>query len=264
VVVVLTAASGAAKASAGAADIEGVWSFERGAVGVQALSDGSLQGTVLSPTTFGDCPHPIGQVMWTAMRPRPDGSYLGFHQWYLGTCEVDPELGLTAWRVLTGSDGSRSLEVCFTDPGLGSEPQIAADGSANGATYGCSTSAPLGPLPGTATAGSESVTIDSFVSAPDSNTCVSHGSLNVLLHRPRYDPLRELVVRVKGAKVAELAGKALLKRSFRLEGLPEGTFRVKLLAVTVLGQRYRRARTYRACTVGPRKIHTPGGRRHKT
>ena len=49
--------------------IEGVWSFNGGAVGIQSLSDGTFQGTVVTPTIFAECVHPAGQIMWTDMQP---------------------------------------------------------------------------------------------------------------------------------------------------------------------------------------------------
>lgn len=235
-----------------APDIEGVWSFTGGAVGVQALGDGSLQGTVLSPTTFASCEHPVGQVMWTSMTPQPDGSYWGKHQWYIGDCVLDPVLGLTAWRVLTRADGSRVLKVCFSNPGDASQPQIAADGTATGATYKCSESAALGPLPGS------QASFGSFVSTPGAGPCVSRRSLKIFLRKPKYDPLRELIVRVRGKKVADLEGKSLGRRSLRLTGLPEGTFKLKIVALTVLGKRYQGVRTYHACAPGPGTVRAPG------
>lgn len=36
---------------------------------------------------------------------QPDGSYHGDHQWFYGTCQLDPTPGLTAWRVLTTASG---------------------------------------------------------------------------------------------------------------------------------------------------------------
>ncbi len=134
-------ALGALGSSAGAAprsDIEGVWSFNGGNVGIQRLANGTYQGTVVTATQFSNCTHPVGQVMWTDMRQQADGSFWGHHLWYRGAkCETISQPGETAWRVLESSSGARSLEVCFSYPGQETEPTIAADGTTADDTYGC-------------------------------------------------------------------------------------------------------------------------------
>jgi hypothetical protein len=244
VLAVLAFAASGASASGGT-EIEGVWSFNGGAVGVQGLSDGSFQGTVVSPTVFATCEHPVGQVMWTGMRPRPDGSYWGLHQWFHGTkCEVNPDLGRTAWRVLPVAGGSRVLIVCFSKPGDESQPTIDPDGVAADASYGCIQSSPLAALPNSK-GSSEKVNFDSLVGVPSGSSCRS--SLKLRLRNPKYDPLKEVLVQVNGKKVATVHGGANLHKKIVLSNLPEGKYKVRVVAVTVLGQRFSRSRSYSGC-----------------
>src|SRR5580704_14113940 len=80
----LTLGAGTATASS---SLEEVWSFGGGAIAIQGLPNGAYQGTVVSPTTFAECPHPAGEVLWTEMRLQADGSFWGFHQWFGGQCD---------------------------------------------------------------------------------------------------------------------------------------------------------------------------------
>src|SRR4051794_23193938 len=70
--------------------IEGVWSFNGGKVAVEANSDGSFRGVVVAPTKFSQCLHPVGEEVWSQIRPQPDGSFWGLHQWYFETSECVP------------------------------------------------------------------------------------------------------------------------------------------------------------------------------
>jgi hypothetical protein len=245
---------------AGAADnaeIEGVWSFNGGAVGIQALSDGSLQGIVVSPTTLATCEHPAGQVMWTAMKARPDGSYWGLHQWFHGTkCEVNPVLGRTAWRSMTNADGSRVLIVCLSKPGDESQPTIAPDGTTANASYGCLESSPLAPLPGS----SEKMSFENLVTIASVDSCRT--SLKLTLRNPKYDPLKEVSIRVNGKKIATVRGSANLHKAIVLQGLPEGKYKVRVVATTVLDQRFSRIRFYRGCRSSSATIGGHGPRPH--
>src|SRR5277367_5552259 len=70
-------------ASAGAAsNIEGIWSFNGGQIGVQRLSNGTYEGTVVAATKFAECTHEVGEPIWTGMTEQADGSYVGLHQWF--------------------------------------------------------------------------------------------------------------------------------------------------------------------------------------
>lgn len=255
-------------------EIVGVWSFSGGAVGVQMLPNGTYQGTVVSPTTFAKCEHPVGQVMWTDMRAQPDGSLWGHHQWFHGTkCEEDPVLGLTAWRVLKTPAGTRILEVCFNIPGGDSQPTIAPNGESANVTYGCEGLNPLAPLPVTSSEGSGSGTqggsgqigFAASVVLPGAKTCVRQSSLKVVLRNPKYDPLKEVVIRIEGKKVLDLRGVKRLKQGILLAKLPNGTYKVGVLAITVLNQRLSGTSTYHSCTKvsGKIKLHRTKPRHHR-
>lgn len=245
-------------------NLEGVWSFNGGAVAVQALSDGTLQGTVVTPTTFANCEHPAGQVMWTDMRPQTDGSLWGLHQWYHGaSCEVDPVLGRTAWRVLENSSGARILKVCFDTPSSTTQPTIAADGKEANVTFGCTESTPLAPLPtvngegpssGGGNSGTQGVMFSQTVILPNAKACVRKTSLKIKLNDPKYDPLEEVVVKINGKKVADVKGVKRLKKGVTLKKLPSGTYKISVVATTVLNQHLSGSKSYRSCTKGTGKI----------
>jgi hypothetical protein len=256
-------ALGSGALASGASEIEGIWSFNGGTVGIQALTNGTFQGTVTAPTTFKSCPHPAEQVMWTDIRLQPDGSYWGYHQWYHGTsCEEDPQLGPTAWRVLHKTADTRYLEVCFSNPGT-TQPKIAPDGTATEDTYGCVESALISELPGTGSSGGDSHPgVAGGVVLPPTNACVSQSSLKIALRNPKYDPLKEVVIRVNGKKVLTIRGVKHLRKGIILKKLPSGTYKVSVLAVTVLNQRLTGSSTYHSCTKGSGKIKLHGGKSH--
>jgi hypothetical protein len=257
--------------------IEGVWSFNGGAVGIQALSNGTFQGTVVTPTKFASCEHPVGQVMWTDMRQRADGSFLGLHQWYHGaSCEENPVLGHTAWRVLESSGGARVLKVCFNLPGDEELPTIAPSGAPFSAseyaayhvTYECVESTPLAPPQtveggGTGKGGPGTITFSQVVVLPKATAaCVSQTSLKITLRDPKYDPLEQVVVRINGKKVADVNGIKHLKKGILLKELPSGIYKVSAVATTVLKQRLSGSRTYRSCAKGSVKIKLHRVKKH--
>ncbi|HEX4838410.1 MAG TPA: hypothetical protein VFV03_07805 [Solirubrobacteraceae bacterium] len=254
--------------------IEGVWSFNGGAVDIQAQPGSTFRGVVTSPTKFAQCSHPVNEDMWTEMRLQADGSYFGLHQWYFeGSCALNPTLGPTAWRVLQSSTGSRFLRVCFSAPGSNSQPTIAADGSSAHVTYGCTDSASIAPLPAIAphegAAGSTTTGQISFrqtVGLPTPHKCVRRRTLKIVLRDPAYDPLKEVVIHVNGHKVVDIRSLKKLKKPIVLRNLPSGSFRIKVLAITVLNQRLSGSRAYHSCK-GSGKIklrRTKHGHTHGT
>lgn len=250
----ILALSGLFAGGAAAAPIEGIWSFGGGAVAVKEGDDGILQGTVVQQTTFAVCPHPVGQVMWTEMKERPNGSYWGRHQWYRGAdCALDPRPGLAAWRVMETAAGSKMLIVCLSDPGERKQPKIGLDGGVFDATYGCVESDPLAAVPGT-----EGKTgFDDLVGLPASKASGScRRSLTIVPRRLKYDPLKRLIVKVDGVKVADVQGSKRLGKRLVLDDLPAGRFKVRVIAITVLEQRYTRSRAYRGCK-GKLKVSGP-------
>jgi hypothetical protein len=237
-VVVLAAVAASAAAES---PLEGIWSFDGGRVAIQASADGTMTGTVVSPTKFAECEHKVGEKMWTDIVAQADGSYWGLHQWFFDDsgCTANPTLGATAWRILPAGTG-RVLRVCLSEPG-GSQPTIAADGHASGATFGCVDSAPVSALP--------VATVSEFISGPDA--CIASGRLRVRVRNPATNPLAKITVLAKGGGV---------RKAFRLKPRPKSftavlnltpivapTVRVAMRLTTVLGAHLHRRHVYRRC-----------------
>ena len=214
---------GVGAASAGAnSEIEGVWSFNGGQIGIQHLSNGTFSGTVVAETKFAECSHPVGQEIWKGITEQPDGSYWGQHQWYLGapSCEENPVLGPTAWRVLKEPNGSRYLRVCFSHPGT-SQPTIAADGAPKEAseyaqyhvTYGCFNSALTAPLP-VAPGGSGTSSSVEHLTLPKTTPtqCLSGRLFKIRLKEPKYDPFKTVTITLSGHRIPDLAQRQVCPR----------------------------------------------------
>jgi len=265
--------------SAGAASsIEGVWSFENGQIAIQPSSGGTFIGIVVVETKFAECIHPVGQEIWTGITPQLDGSYWGFHQWYVSpSCALNPALGPTAWRVLEGKGGSHYLRVCLSEPG-GSQPMIAADGSDSDVTYGCVNSALTAPLPvapdeptpgtpgsgsagsgtpgsgsagsgtpGSGSAGSGVAGPKETLTLPSAKQCLSARLFKIHLADPKYDPLKTVSMTIKGREIATVRKGKYVIATIDLKGLPKGAFTVKIRATTVLGHHLSSNRTYHTC-----------------
>jgi hypothetical protein len=247
-VAIALVAGTSAVATAQADPLEGIWSFGGGEVAVQGEDDGSFQGTVVAPTKFSQCFHPIGERVWTGIREQSDGSYWGRHRWFFATeqCVPNPSLGLSAWRVLTAADGSRKLRVCFSQPGSVSQPMIAPSGLAAGASYGCQDSARISALPGSAR-----------VKLPGNTSCRPPTSLRIRIRAAKGDPLDKVSVTLRSGKVVRRAkltrrhGDVIAKLNF--VGLPSDSVTVRIRARTVLGKLIRRHRAYDLCTLHGRR-----------
>jgi hypothetical protein len=258
-VVLLAVLAFSGSAAAATNEIEGTWSFSGGAVTITPLSNGTFIGTVVTETKFGECPHAVGEEMWTEMSEQADGSFWGFHKWFVGSgssCEADPNshgLGPTAWRVLHEPSGTPYLEVCFSHPGT-TQPKIAVDGTASEDTYGCSTLKPLAPASATTTtnSGSGGVQFSKTVVLPKG--CIAQSSLKIALKDPKYDPLKEVVVKLNGKTVLSVKGVKRVKKGITLKKLPSGNYKISVVATTVLKQRLIGSQTYRSCTKGSGKI----------
>jgi hypothetical protein len=89
---------------------------------------------------------------------------------------------------------------------------------------------------GGGSSGSGVITFNKTVVLP-TTTCVSQSSLKIKLEDPKYDPLKEVVVKVRGKQIADIKGvKALakaLKKSITLENLPSGAYKIHVTATTV-------------------------------
>jgi hypothetical protein len=255
----------AAGPAAAASEIEGIWSFNGGQVAIHPGAGGSFTGTVVTPTTFSECPHRAGEAMWTGIAPQPDGSYWGLHQWlFETTCAPNPQLGPTAWRVRQKPGGLRELLVCFSEPG-GPQPTIAPSGATAHVTRSCQESTPTAPLPivvtstGTQTTGAERIAFATTIVLPSDNECLRRGSLKIGVVDPHYDPLKEIVVKLGRHTIADIRGVQRLKRGIRLKHLPPRTFTLKITAITVLDQKLTGRKTYRSCRRhAPHKIRLHG------
>jgi hypothetical protein len=222
--------------------IEGVWSFNGGAVAITSTGEGSFVGTVVTQTEFAQCPHPVEQKMWTDIRQQPDGSYWGSHQWYFETaqCTPNPQLGPTAWRVMKAPDGAYYLLVCFSAPGQ-AQPTISPDGStANVSHPPCVQSALVAPLTSVAA-------LKATFTLPESRKCLSRRAFTIHVLDPRYDPLRRVAVTLAGHRVTVRRHKGAFAASIDLRGLPKGQFTVTIHAVTVLGHKLVQSRQYHTC-----------------
>ena len=249
--------------SASAADIEGVWAFNGGQIGIGVpLSNGTYVGTVVQETTFAECPHPVGQQIWTGIRPQADGSYWGLHQWYYekSGCLENPTRGPAAFRVLKASSGATYLKVCLSEPGT-TQPTIAADGTSADATYGCVNSALSATIPTTETkngSGTGTTTpsttprigIASFkelVSLPNNKKCFSSRSFQIHIQDPKYDAFKTISITIKGHKLKAVRHGNVIVATVSLKGLPKGSFTVLIKATTYLGQHLSGSRTYHTC-----------------
>ncbi len=266
---------GVGAASAGAnSEIEGVWSFNGGQIGIQHLSNGMFAGTVVSETRFAECSHPVGQEIWRGIAEQPDGSYWGLHQWYLGgpACEENPVLGPTAWRVLKEPNGSRYLRVCFSHPGT-SQPTIAADGAPkepseyaeHHVTYGCFNSGLTAPLP-VAPGGSGTSSSVEHLTLPRTTPtqCLSGRLFKIRLKEPKYDPFKTVTITLSGHRVPTSRRGKYVLATINLSSLSKGTFTLKIRATTVLGHHLSSSRTYHTCKrPKPKKHGKKKGKRGK-
>lgn len=237
-----------ASGAAAAPPVEGVWSFNGGRIAVQNAQPGVFAGTVVAPTTFSLCTHPVGEEIWTQMVKRPDGSYWGLHQWFFETseCVRNPALGQTAWRVLQ-SAGGRYLRACFSEPGSGLQPTIAPDGTVANATFGCVDSSLVSAVPDFSSAH-----LSHYVSFPKSRTCLGRRVLRIRIHDPENDPIETIVVTLSGGGVSH---KAKVKRekngavaTANLGGFPSDVVTVRVQLTTVLGQHLSGKRRYKRCS----------------
>jgi hypothetical protein len=250
------ALSAGASAAQARSPIEGVWSFNGGRVAIQPLGAGTFVGTVVAQTAFAQCPHPVGEQMWTGLRTQPDGSFWGLHQWYFeGTCAANPQLGLTAWRVIGATGGSRFLRVCFSSPGS-AQPTIAADGSSAHVTYGCVDSALIAPLP----ASTGALAFTRSVTLPSAKRCLSRREFKIHLRDPADDPLERVTIIFGGHRLAIERQHNRIAAAVNLRGLPKGSFTVKIRAITVLGHVLSGKRTYHTC-VSRARSHSKSGPR---
>jgi hypothetical protein len=233
--------------------IEGVWSFNGGRIAIQGAQPGVFTGTVVAPTTFSLCTHPVGEDIWTAMVHQADGSYWGLHQWFFESseCTRNPALGQSAWRVFQNAQG-RYLRACFSEPGSGLQPTITPDGMVADATYGCADSALVSAVPDVS-----SVHLARYASFPSSKSCLRRQTLRILIHDPKNDPIKTIVVTLSGggdsrrARVRREKGGAVA--IVNLAGFQANSVNVRVQLTTVLGQHLSGSHRYRRCSAAKRR-----------
>jgi hypothetical protein len=236
-----------------ASSIEGVWSFNGGQIAIGPLSNGTFAGTVVAETKFAECTHPVGQQIWSGMKPQPDGSYDGLHVWYeTSACVIDPTMGPTAWRVQQASDGTRYLHACFSTPGT-SQPLILADGSERNVTYGCVNSARIAALPT-----GRALNFNVLVAAPRAKKCLSRRAFQIHIHDPKHDPFKTISITIARHRLVVKRQGHVSVATVSLKGLPYGTFTLRIRALTVLGHVLSGHRTYHTC----RNKRSQGKRHH--
>ena len=248
--------------AAATSNIEGVWEFDGGQIAIQPENGGpKLEGVVVAPTTFAECTHPAGQQIWKEMELKPEGFYVGFHQWYMTSetekCAVNPNRGPTAWRVIEAPNGSRRLVVCLSHPGT-SQPTVTASGACVGATYGEVPSSFTAPTPvvagGTTPPGSSgSEAFKESLTLPSAKQCVSARLFKIHLLEPTDDPFKTVSVTLKGHKIATVHSGKYVVATIDLRHLPRGRFTIKIAVTTVLGHHLSTTRTYHTCAKKPKK-----------
>jgi hypothetical protein len=224
-------------APAQAADqIEGSWFYESGQVLVEATGPGTFTGTVVKPTQFSACTHPVGQVMWQISGA--GAAYTGTHTWFHnGDCSEYPG-GQSTWTITSTDPTNFTMRFCSIEPGMG-PPTFDPAGN------------PIPPascndlkraLPPQA-----KPTFKSVVSLPKvTRKCRSRRNFRIRLREPKADPLVRATVNVNGKRVRVLIG-ARLTAPVDLRNLPKGRYTVKIVATTASGDVIQGTRKYRTC-----------------
>jgi hypothetical protein len=225
----------AAAGPAHAADaIEGSWLFENGEVLVQATGPGTFKSTVVKPTRFTACTHPVGEVMWQMSGQR--GSYTGTHVWYRTDCTLDPG-GLSSWTITSTNPASYRMRFCTVAPG-GGPPTVDPAGTPTGTTRCAELQRVLPPQP--------APTYASSVTLPARRSCRRGAEFRIRWHQPRADPLVRATVKATGRRVLVLAARHLL-RSIAIRGLPRTRYRMTVAVTTASGRVLKGTRTYSRC-----------------
>jgi len=229
----------AVAAPALAADqIEGSWLFESGQVLVEATGPGTFKGTVVEPTRFTACTHPVGQVMWQIAGA--GASYTGTHVWYTSECAENPG-GQSSWQILTTDPANYTLRFCTVAPGGGPPTFDPATGAPTGDTRCHELKRVLPPQ--------AKPTFTSVVSLPKGRKCRSRRSFRIRLREPKADPLVSAIVNVNGRRVRVVKGRRLTA-PVDLRNLPRGRYAVKIVATTATGRVLQGTRRYRTCVPG--------------
>jgi hypothetical protein len=227
-------------APAQAADqIEGSWLFENGEVLVQATGPGTFKGTVVKPTRFTACTHPVGQAMWQINGT--GASYAGAHVWYSSACDEQPG-GQSTWQITSTDPANYTLRFCTVAPG-GGPPTFDPPGDPAGTPTGDTRCHDLKRiLPPQA-----APTFKSVVSLPKATRkCRSRRNFRIRLRAPKADPLVRATVGVNGKRVRVVVG-SRLTAPVDLRNLPKGRYTVKIVATTASSRVVQGTRKYRTC-----------------
>ena len=227
-------------APAQAADqIEGSWLFENGEVLVQATGPGTFKGTVVKPTRFTACTHPVGQAMWQINGT--GASYAGAHVWYSSACDEQPG-GQSTWQITSTDPANYTLRFCTVAPG-GGPPTFDPPGDPAGTSTGDTRCHDLKRiLPPQA-----APTFKSVVSLPKATRkCRSRRNFRIRLRAPKADPLVRATVSVNGKRVRVVVG-SRLTAPVDLRNLPKGRYTVKIVATTASSRVVQGTRKYRTC-----------------
>jgi hypothetical protein len=216
--------------------IEGSWFYESGQVLVEATAPGTFKGTVVKPTQFSACTHPVGQVMWQISGS--GGAYTGTHTWFHNAdCSEFPG-GQSTWNITSTDPANFTLRFCSVEPGKGA-PTFDPAGNPIAPTSCNELKRALPPQP--------KPTFKSVVSLPkQSRKCRSRRNFRIRLREPKADPLVRATVHVNGKRVRVLFG-ARLTAPVDLRNLPKGRYTVKIVATTASGQVIQGTRRYRTC-----------------
>jgi hypothetical protein len=235
----VAAAVVAPAAPAEAADqVEGSWLFESGQVLVEATAPGTFKGTVVKPTRFTACTHPVGQVMW--QMTGAGASYTGSHVWYTSECAENPG-GQSTWQITSTDPANYTLRFCTVAPG-GGPPTFDPGGVPTGDTRCHDLQRILPPQAAPTFAG--------VVTLPKATRkCRSRRSLRIRLREPKADPLVRATVNVDGRRVRVVVGRRLTA-PVDLRNLPRRRYTVKIAATTASGRVVQGTRRYRTCVSG--------------
>jgi hypothetical protein len=222
--------------AAQAADaIEGSWLFENGQVLVEATSPGTFKGTVVKPTRFTACTHPVGEAMWAMTGTNL--SFKGTHVWYRNDCSQDPG-GESVWNITSTDPAHYTMRFCTVNPG-GGPPTFDPAGNPVGATRCLDLKRVLPPQP-----------VPAFASVvrlpPTPAKCRHSRSIRLRLIAPKADPLRRATVRVTHRRLRVITGSRLAK-AVNLRRLPPGRYTVNVTATTASGRVIQGERPYRSC-----------------
>ena len=227
--------------------IEAVWSFSGGQIAVERDSSGTqFTGTVIRRTQLAECPHPVGEKMWTEVVRQPDGQYFGRHQYFRVSGCTPLSRPRVAMRVLTRPEGTAFLRICFSDPDqtpdVDEQPSIAPDGTESNTNDGCLDSDLVSPLPKAAPKLADIVKLP-----PSPKGCASRRAFPIRLKEPLGDALKNAKITLGSKRLRVVRSGGRLRSVVDLRGLARGRYTLKIVAKTVRGRTISGTRKYRTC-----------------